>query len=1703
MDPNPGPHEAPNAAGGDSSPKLEPKGSSSSHGAEDPKGKGKAERDNPPVSNSGRHIRLMADDCRSLFEEVPGHMGDLDGALGALKRFAEESSDRFEAWAAFLGVFGSEDTSLDHRLRRHEALQDMVMRLLSILRRSLFTVNTMAKRGISLQPSVSSEALSQKTGKPSILDDLPPSVRVHCLGVEESITRLNKLAIDIRASSRAPANVRARAFAASHNVDLKGYEHLADLALRSHYPNLPESLRQQLADAMTDRYAKLQYEAYRLGHPVAQAHKAEDMGVIRQVGVEVPALDSGANLGVDHRQGFVDQPSSLVPTTAEGRIHASVIPASSMDPLLVRGISEKTDLRATRMNEPPLPPMVEGSRTCAWCFQKFDRTWVTKNANGIETWTSEGRRHYRSDLRPYVCLAENCSALRPVFASDTEWHCHMRSAGHDSDDMLHSESWAHKIHQQPFWTCQGPHEGDSLYSFPTKKELTNHIAKHHIPQQHGSGRARHGSPDQTTEWTTRELMSETAETGNASQQLLSQLAEKYAAKSQRPASACPLCLRNLEKEPESHKLQDGKASCAWQVSSSALLAGGAIAPPELWRHIADHLHDLMILSLQLMTAAARVGDGSSKTKLPQSLSNRAFGGSVGRGVDDSRFPNMPSDLLKPSTRDSNTERAPSPSLVRSGLPSEGTTSPVGLKVLHDRPEAVIDICFVHGLTGDRESTWAAPGHEPWPITLLPSELQARILTYGYHAYTARASSKPSSDRLMVHAANLLRDLTADRAGGVERPLIFVAHSVGGLVCKEAMLHSRRSPEAPFRRIFERAKGIVFMGTPHKGAWTAGWAKIPASALGVARGIKESLLDILETDNEALESLHQRFSSMVRELQLDGRNPRITCFFEELPLPGIDNVIVSKESATFEGEDPIAIHANHKDIARFTSAEDIGFRRLFWELRKWESEVTQETQSASAGWPMLSRDWLAFPGMHDRYHGIDRAFEGTCEWLLRHKTFQSWAARHQGLLLIVGKPGSGKSTLLKHVLDNRRKLPGSRDDDVVLSFFFHGRGTELQRSPLGLFRCLLYQLLGQAPGTLRDRAEYFAKVRNHVEAFEKLRQDIGQSENSGRFLIALQGFFERSLRNVVKTRSVWLFIDALDELPEDNEAELGGILESLLQSSSSIDQPLRICVTCRQRPISITADCFIFHHEDENRNDIWTYVENQLSTFDRRTIPTILQIITARAAGVFMWARLVTNRVLDLEREGKELKAIEAAIRSTPPALDELYRKLIEGMGPDSVKLIQWICFSLKPLSTDELRWAMIVDPDGTYKSLHECRQSDDFVTGGSLDGRINALGRGLVEIVPSDNHRVVQFIHQSVEDFFDSNGPLLSPYDTLDYWASTAHNRLSKICIRYLAMEEIAESHPASRSVKHIFPFFDYARASWAQHARQSSSQKDLLGCFDWPSNALVERLAESMSYPTGTSLVHIASREQLPGLLSAIPQRESQVDVNSKDGDGRTPLSIAAEKGNWSIVDLLIEREANIYLADSNGQTPLWVAAEKGHRDLVGLLLGNGADIDWADSNGQTPLWAAADKGHQYTVQLLLNRWANVDLADSKGRTPLWAAADKGYKSTVELLLQKGASINLADSDGQTPLWAAANKGHGYIAELLVQKGANVNMADSNGQTPLWVATDKGHRYIVRLLVKKGANVNLADNKGRKPWWAAEKRGFGLIVDILRPLTL
>ncbi|KAK0714798.1 hypothetical protein B0H67DRAFT_222358 [Lasiosphaeris hirsuta] len=128
---------------------------------------------------------------------------------------------------------------------------------------------------------------------------------------------------------------------------------------------------------------------------------------------------------------------------------------------------------------------------------------------------------------------------------------------------------------------------------------------------------------------------------------------------------------------------------------------------------------------------------------------------------------------------------------------------------------------------------------------------ARILTYGYDAYVVRKSAA-SSNRLIDHAANLLNDLAGDRMlnKALSRPLIFSSPTVWADLYVNKLFYSHETTQSITSATCSSAlEALFWLGTPHRGAWMADWARIPVSALGLVwKSTNKSLLKVLEADN---------------------------------------------------------------------------------------------------------------------------------------------------------------------------------------------------------------------------------------------------------------------------------------------------------------------------------------------------------------------------------------------------------------------------------------------------------------------------------------------------------------------------------------------------------------------------------------------------------------------------------------------------------------------------------------------------------------------------------------------------------------------------------------------------------------------------------------------------------------------------------------
>ena len=108
------------------------------------------------------------------------------------------------------------------------------------------------------------------------------------------------------------------------------------------------------------------------------------------------------------------------------------------------------------------------------------------------------------------------------------------------------------------------------------------------------------------------------------------------------------------------------------------------------------------------------------------------------------------------------ERPQSSSLQHNGPPKESERR--GLRVLLEPRDSVVDVIFIHGLTGSSHKTWFhSDSGVYWPVDLLGQDMPtARILSFGYDAdiyrLLGRASGRASVNSLSDHAEALLGDL---------------------------------------------------------------------------------------------------------------------------------------------------------------------------------------------------------------------------------------------------------------------------------------------------------------------------------------------------------------------------------------------------------------------------------------------------------------------------------------------------------------------------------------------------------------------------------------------------------------------------------------------------------------------------------------------------------------------------------------------------------------------------------------------------------------------------------------------------------------------------------------------------------------------------------------------------------------------------------
>ncbi|KAK4042951.1 hypothetical protein C8A01DRAFT_32894 [Parachaetomium inaequale] len=276
-----------------------------------------------------------------------------------------------------------------------------------------------------------------------------------------------------------------------------------------------------------------------------------------------------------------------------------------------------------------------------------------------------------------------------------------------------------------------------------------------------------------------------------------------------------------------------------------------------------------------------------------------------------------------------------------------------LTAVYRHPQAKADIVLVHGLNGAPEKTWTASNGVYWPVDLLPASLKdqhANVLVYGYNAdvyggFWERPAKSPSDNFVHHHAQTLVTSLTHYRMSeGTERnPIIWVVHSLGGIVTKRALLYSNdlRDPnQEDLRSIYVSTYGIIFLGTPHNGSNAAAWGGIIQRMADsvVPRKIFESesvLLKSLKKDNETLQQISSHFLDIYQRFKIHMAHEN-----QKTDVKGSKILVVDASSASPQlvGVTYYGIEATHSRMCKFDSENAPGYRTVSTAIREWVADA---------------------------------------------------------------------------------------------------------------------------------------------------------------------------------------------------------------------------------------------------------------------------------------------------------------------------------------------------------------------------------------------------------------------------------------------------------------------------------------------------------------------------------------------------------------------------------------------------------------------------------------------------------------------------------------------------------------------------------------------------------------------------------------------
>jgi ankyrin repeat domain-containing protein 50 len=163
----------------------------------------------------------------------------------------------------------------------------------------------------------------------------------------------------------------------------------------------------------------------------------------------------------------------------------------------------------------------------------------------------------------------------------------------------------------------------------------------------------------------------------------------------------------------------------------------------------------------------------------------------------------------------------------------------------------------------------------WPVDILPLPAQcpnARVLTWGYDSNVSNFFRGPTGQNtIFSHSKDLLYALNRERSDCLKRSLIFVAHSLGGIIVKDVLHRASLERDPALQDIYASTRAVIFLGTPHRGSdWVDFGNTIRKIASVAGFDTSSQILNALKIDSPEISMCQENFMRLYEDHKFEVR-----------------------------------------------------------------------------------------------------------------------------------------------------------------------------------------------------------------------------------------------------------------------------------------------------------------------------------------------------------------------------------------------------------------------------------------------------------------------------------------------------------------------------------------------------------------------------------------------------------------------------------------------------------------------------------------------------------------------------------------------------------------------------------------------------------------------------------------------------------------